>query len=151
MTDRATLIALAERCEQAAGPDRELDAEIEAYLTSRVTHPRAPGYTLEKQDAEWKLARLAESGFISSARRPAPPYTASLDAAVTLAPEGPCWIRQDYWRGTQRQHYQPMASIMLCGEPGKASTHTGKADTPPLALCAAALRAKAMAQPSSDT
>jgi len=28
MTDPATLLALAERCKQAAGPDRELDVAI---------------------------------------------------------------------------------------------------------------------------
>jgi hypothetical protein len=32
MSDRATLIALAERCEQAAGPDRELDVAIACAL-----------------------------------------------------------------------------------------------------------------------
>ena len=32
MTDKATLLALAERCEKATGPDRELDAEIDVAL-----------------------------------------------------------------------------------------------------------------------
>lgn len=91
MTDRATLEALLARVLEGTGPDRELDAEIEACLTGRVTHPRNPGWTFEKQDAEWKLARLADSPFISQASRPAPPYTASLDAALTLVPEGWGW------------------------------------------------------------
>jgi hypothetical protein len=148
MTDPATLLAIAERCEQAAGPDRELDAEIEAYLTSRVTHPRAPGYTLEKQDAEWKLARLAESGFISSARRPAPPYTASLDAAVTLVPvelprnlrPGKWWWMLETWPDECRAsvHYEN-------GDPAILE-ESAKAATPALALCAAALRARAANQ-----
>ena len=137
MTDRTTLLALAERCEQAAGPDRELDAEIEALLTGRVTHPRAPGYTLKAQDVEWKLARLADSGFISSARRPAPPYTASLDAAVTLVPEG--W-RYDLTNGDLVSKEKPAARLT----PDFAGPcFDGYARTVPLALCVAALRARA--------
>jgi hypothetical protein len=42
MTDRATLLALADRCEQAAGPDRVLDSDI-AY---------ALGWTFEKRGNE---------------------------------------------------------------------------------------------------
>ena len=93
MTDRATLEALLARVLKGTGPDRKLDAEIEACLTGRVTHPRNPGWTFEPQDVEWKLARLANSPFISQASRPAPPYTASLDAALTLLPEGWHWAR----------------------------------------------------------
>lgn len=54
------LRALADRVEQATGPDRELDVDIE----------HARGWP----DAQWT----------SDARR----YTASLDAAVTLVPTG---------------------------------------------------------------
>jgi hypothetical protein len=92
MTDRATLEALLARVLEGTGPDRELDAEIEACLTGRVTHPRNPGWTFEPQDAEWKLARLADSPFISRAARPAPPFTESLDAVLRdLLPEGWGW------------------------------------------------------------
>jgi hypothetical protein len=142
MTDRATLLALAERCEQAAGPDRVLDAEIAVGLFGGEVVWKTARYTMDAYPAR----RVQNSDYIGGYQNAAiPVYTESLDAAIALVPEGPCWIRQDYWRGTQRQHYQPMASIMLCGEPGKASTHTGKADTPALALCAAALRARAAA------
>jgi hypothetical protein len=57
MTDRTTLLALADRCEQAAGPDRELDFAIAAG----VGWPDSPNLH-------------------QNARR----YTESLDAAVTL-------------------------------------------------------------------
>ena len=138
MTSPTTLLALAERCEQAAGPDRELDAEIEACLTGRVTHLRAPGWTFEAQDTEWKLARLVDTQFISRVSRPAPPYTASLDAAVTLVPEG--------WAVELVQ--------ALSGSPWHATLRGGSAlvpiigataSKPALALCAAALRARAVA------
>jgi hypothetical protein len=60
MTDPATLLALAERCEQAAGPDYELDLAIWTSL-------------------------VILSGFRPSRTD----YTASLDAAVTLYPVPP--------------------------------------------------------------
>ena len=88
MTDRATLEDLLARVLEGTGPDRELDADIEACLTGRVTHPRAPGWTFEAQNTELKLARLVDIRIISRASRPTPPYTASLDAAITLVPEG---------------------------------------------------------------
>ena len=57
MTNRTTLLALADRCEQAAGPNRELDFAIAAG----VGWPDSPNLH-------------------QHARR----YTESLDAAVTL-------------------------------------------------------------------
>ena len=64
MTDRTALLALAERCEQSAGPDRELDAEIDAAIG-------------------WPTS----SYFHQHTRR----YTGSLDAALKLVPEGWKW------------------------------------------------------------
>jgi hypothetical protein len=106
MTDHATFIALADRCEQAAGPDRELNAAIDDFMlkhgpeTDRIRNPR---YVL--------------------------PYTASLDAAVTLVPEGCGW--------------------MVMRSAAKVGRWPSRGATAALALCAAALRARA--QPSSDT
>jgi hypothetical protein len=81
MTDRATLLALADRCEQAAGPDRELDAEIAlacGVVTSRdgncfYGHKYYSVMVLDYDydDTEYRAPEL-------------PSYTASLDAAVTL-------------------------------------------------------------------
>jgi hypothetical protein len=84
MTDPTTLLALADRCEQAAGPDRELDVAI-AFACGIVTHRQGdcfytknrycPVMVLEYDydDTEYRLPEL-------------PSYTASLDAAVTLYP-----------------------------------------------------------------
>ena len=133
MTDRATLQALLNRVLEGTGPDRELDAEIEACLTGRVTHPRNPGWTFEKQDAEWKLARLADSRFISRASRPAPPYTGSLDAALTRVPQG--W-RYDLSNGDLVE--KPAARLT----PDCVGPHfEGYAQTVPRALIAAWLKA----------
>lgn len=114
MTD---LLALAERCEQATGPDRELDARIEAAL------------------AEADFDALANDG-VHVRDWNAPAYTASIDAAMSLVPEGREWrvrwceLPDGTW-----------ASIARIGENG-CGLNTSAA-TPALALCAAALRARA--------
>jgi len=135
MTDRATLEALLARVLEGTGPDRELDAEIEACLTGRVTHPRNPGWTFEPQDAEWKLARLADSPFISRAARPAPPFTESLDAVLRdLLPEGWGWA------------ISTTGDLVPCAyghSPDKSFwVDDTKAATPARAVCAFALRAR---------
>jgi hypothetical protein len=117
MTDPTTLIALAERCEQAAGPDRELDIAIAAGLgwpDGRYSPPILP----------FERVRLPRH------------YTDSLDTAVTLVPEGWRW-----WI-----HSSPFARCWLVADDqiiGIAQPE--KCATPALALCAAALRARAAA------
>ena len=145
MTDRATLEALLARVLEGEGPDRELDGEIEACLTGRVTHPRDPGWTFEPQDVEWKLARLADSPFISRASRPAPFYTASLDAALTLVPNGYWWQISS----GKRRHYDPQAGaeLFFAGGPNRGDiTVSADAATPPRALIAACLKVRMEAQ-----
>lgn len=67
MSEDQKLIELAERCEAATGPDRELDAAI------ALLH----GWTVHKGD-NW----IGPHGQIS-----VPEFTGSLDAALTLVPE----------------------------------------------------------------
>jgi hypothetical protein len=116
MTDPTTLLALAERCEQAAGPDRELDAEIALAI----------GYTREKKGREriawWRNPKGQQIGYDGWHNFP-PSFTASLDAAVTLVPEGCGW--------------------MVMNNAAKVGRWPSRGATPALALCAAALRAKA--------
>ena len=107
---------LARRCEAATGPDRALDCAIRDTL-------RLPN----DYGADWG----ARGHEIPAAH----PYTASLDAALTLVPEGyfptidfansRCWIRD-------RQGFDVLHGPAY-----------GFAATPALALCAAALRAGA--------
>ncbi len=99
MTDPATLLALAERCEQAAGPDAGLDLAIWTTLLD------TPGF---QPLSPWRTD-----------------YTVSLDAAVTLVPEGCGW--------------------MVMGNAAKVGRLPSRAATAALALCAAALRARAAA------
>jgi hypothetical protein len=109
MTDPATLLALAERCEQAAGPDRELDFVIAAG----IGWPDSPNSH-------------------QNARR----YTESLDAAVTLVPEGWTWAR----------FHGGVVECMTLNGPGNSILfERGEGNSSALALCAAALRARAAA------
>jgi hypothetical protein len=111
-TDRSeSLIALAERCEKATGPNRELDWAIHVAIhPDKVTVKRSHHYLYDEQ------------------------YTASLDAAMTLVPE--VWEPWDLNKG-QRWHFS------LKRQGGKYPIVDGHADTWPLAICAAALRARA--------
>jgi hypothetical protein len=130
MTDRATLLALAERCEQAAGPDRELDAEIAWMLTAQDRKRLGPP-DLRREIWHAGLPTPAWVPFenVSSFH---PPYTASLDAAVTLVPEGWSWGK--FFGGSAECVKISDPSILF---------ERGLSDKPALALCAAALRARA--------
>lgn len=70
MTNRATLLDLAARCEAATGPDRELDAEIfgRVVLGQRFTLLLACSGWIDHEDGDLE----------------APTFTVSLDAALTL-------------------------------------------------------------------
>lgn len=112
------LIALADCCEAATGPDRDLDAEIAPVRGLRVTqegHPLGPCC----YDASGRIVML-------------PRYTASLDDALTLRPVGYDWIAGDVNGGFGGTPYACVGSRV---------EHF--AATPALALCAAALRARA--------
>ena len=138
MTNRAILESLFARVLEGTGPDRELDADIEACLTGRVTHPRAPGWTFEAQNTELKLARLVDIRIISRASRPTPPYTASLDAALKLVPDG--WLYEIYsgnnedWAEVKLTPYRAGPCFETC------------ATTPACALIAACIKARMEAQ-----
>jgi hypothetical protein len=107
MTDPATLLALADRCEQAAEPDQKaaMLAVVDALGLPSKQH--------------YLIVRMIKIGAYES-------------AAIALVPEGCGW--------------------MVMGNAAKVKRWPSRAATPALALCAAALRARAaMAQPSSDT
>jgi hypothetical protein len=116
MTDPATLLALADRCEQAAGPDRGIDAEIARFLI------------------------LAGAEDIARSRYGWSYFTASLDAAVTLVPEGRAWTL-----GQNIHHLYWQANINALNDDGNPTSFGfgGPCNYPALALCSAALRARA--------
>lgn len=109
------LLALADRCEAATGPDRELDAAIHAAIYEAVVF-----------DPKWK--EWVGSGGMNVRK-----FTASIDAALTLVPEGWGICRwSDNGAGC--------AEIAL----GRFNVHeriVGFGYSRALAICAAALRA----------
>jgi len=134
----ATLLELAERCEKAEGPDRKLDAEV----------ARATGWKVSPGGTWWQPPG-GQWGFVLRA------YTASIDAALTLLPEG--------WFGALDPiFFEDGESTLfdgICIRPQWRDWRPNDADawlrrmraraaTPALALCAAALRARAASEPS---
>jgi hypothetical protein len=123
-----TLTELAARCEAATGPDRELDAEIAAKLCG--------GSAVSPIDLSGRYWKPGARGFCI-----APAYTASIDAALTLVPEGWGWHMRCY----------PELNLSLCelyadehAEDEGVDYFRGRSKfaTPTPAICAAALRAR---------
>lgn len=125
---RQVLLDLADRCEREEG-SRELDCRIQAALdpmaAERIRHPSATfnytGIHTEEPGCVWNYA--------------VPPYTTSLDAAVTLVPRA----RAPY---VEILIKPDGADVSLFGAVREIC---GWAKTPALALCAASLRARAEA------
>lgn len=131
MTD---LNELADRVEVATGADRELDCLIYAAINpSHLAIKNMPGRFHDPD----LLSALAAEKFITRATYVAPRYTASIDAAMTLAD------------GFVLLHLSDIGAdgLPLCrlGNPSTtpARQYVGIAHTLPRALCAAALRARA--------
>ncbi len=130
---KPTLLDLAARVEVAGGPDREIDGAIDRLLHVR---PKDGDYC-EKEAGIWRVkdgwsglcvrAGMARASFCAAA------YTRSVDAAMTLVPEG-CWAEGSLASPAALEIHAPMTFDPL----GR-----GWAALPALALCAAALRARA--------
>ena len=120
------LIELAERVEALAGPDREVDFAIARTLGWReVGNPTcAMGLMGRWYHPDGKMTDHLGS----------PRYTASLDAAMTLVPEGNDALVRLFPNGKGGAHVYPGM---------RATLPMISAVTPPLALTAAALRALA--------
>lgn len=134
--DRNALLALAERCEQSEGPCRELDTEIAVAVSGD-----ANAWVVGKQvgsifshKAGWWRDRTDHS-------HRAPTYTASLDAPFSLI------AGDEYWRvGNDGDGADPStfkATVTSHDDQSDINFHDAYATTAPLALCAAALRARA--------
>ena len=110
------LLKLAERCEAATGPDRELDAQIGRFVAAEFLQqiPDRPQYGCQ-------------------------PFTASLDAAMQLKPAE--WHIEGMHEGCGDL---PKRVTLYCWD----EAIRGKGSALTLALCAAALRARAAQPPS---
>jgi hypothetical protein len=135
---RAAMLALAERAEKATGPDRELDAAIAVAVCWRWEGWSEGDLAVEEAAARSGMAYVADRvrNSTNSIWRLLPAYTASLDAAMTLVPEG-----EDY--AIERVGGGHWCSVDANGE---RQPCVGAA-TPALTLCAAALRSLAEQEP----
>lgn len=138
MSDKEVLIALAERCEHTADPDRELDAEIAVAVDGGEIVWLTANGTMEAYPARKHPSANHVGGF---GKAPVPTYTASLDAAMTLVPEGASWLAS---RGMDEDR-TGFASITVANDDPaiEPEDFDAFAATPALALTAACLRALA--------
>ena len=107
-----------DKLERADGPCREMDKEIAVSSGEYVTSRHHPGMLAHKDSPN-------QFGYFF------PAYTASIDAAMTMVPEG--------WTVTMGWTPEMVSWAHL------ESTHEiwpGNASTPALALCIASLRAR---------
>ncbi len=134
MTERATLEALLARVLEGTGPDEKIDGQL-ALLK---------GYTYEKHKGDkfpwWRRPDGLRIAFYGNENRP-PPFTASLDAALTMVPEG--WS----WFVAMRHYLAPVGAAGGVWQVGQQrATFTADAATPARALIAACLKAMMEAQ-----
>lgn len=136
------LADLADRVEAAQGPDRELDCAIAIALSFPPSASARYG-----REAVW----TCENGY----RWHCPTYTASLDAAMLLVPEGHTVQLSDWDHAVLREKGPWQAIVLPLGARGAMQqfTFTNRCDhaaAAALALTAAALRARAHIGASHD-
>jgi hypothetical protein len=131
------LLRLAELCEKATGPDRELDALIWCALNGKRYRSHNPAYgradetQVEFTEPPKRTALVSGRGTSGHAKA----YTASIDAAMTLVPEG-------WWRNVLDADNGDCMVELEAENPDRQVYVRAK--TWPLAICAAALRALAI-------
>ena len=146
---REDMLALADRVESLTGPDREVDFLIATALGEVPEHviqgPVGTPYGWFRREDQWALTRTKESDVYAGVESWSPkPRTASLDAAMSLVPEG--------WKLRQMAFSAPCADdrkwhLNLHGGLVGQNTFVGRGSTAALALTAAALKAHAEVMP----
>lgn len=135
------LIALAERCEAATGPDRELDCLTHCAVNGWEVRYEGlnifadMGPTMSRILVGWLDPGKVQRNFSMTSNSMARPYTASLDAALTLVPTD--------WHVDLRGVNRSWGAFLNATADGQFGEASATAATPALALCAAALRARA--------
>jgi hypothetical protein len=131
------LLKLAERCEAAAGHDRELDVEL-AVVAGLIRDPEFErGYFYGAgNNCDYVLER---GDYDHGNNAPELPYyTASLDAAKSLVDPRALWAIGSMEEGPFCRLCWPMPDGGFTG-----GYFEGQAETVPLSICSAALRARA--------
>lgn len=132
---------LVERIEAATGPDRALDAEIEIAVAGfpERAYQQRNGMRAKGTPPLDRMEWLRGWGVLS--------FTGSIDAAITLVPDDHTVQLSDWDHPILRAKGKWQAIILPLGARGgmKEYTFTNRCDhaaTLPLAICAAALRAR---------
>jgi hypothetical protein len=124
----AELMKLSFICEKLDAPDREVDTTIWLAVTSGATR-RQTGYT---HTASGKWCDIDETRDASGRLIIVPRYTSSLDAAASLIPSDFDWILE-----------RTNGGLTICARVGHNDPDRSSwGNTPALALCTAALRAR---------
>lgn len=124
--ERSELLALADRCEREE-PSRELDAAI----------ARALGIQGKRRNIYRRGHYVGGKPVVLRVVEDFPAFSSSLDAAVTLV-QGPVGQQVGWFVGSD-------CRAAVYWSPTIPNSYEGTAKTPALALCAAALRARAIA------
>lgn len=142
MTPSDNLQRLVERIEAATGPDREIDALVH-FTVNRRWVGRIPCWPPEKvyrPDMETGLYMAIEGkGYMYGDS--VPTYTASLDAALLIVPDGMLWMLTNTGIQNRKEPDFTKATALVSNWRDMDTDET-QAETPALALCAAALRAR---------
>lgn len=146
----SVLLDLAARCEALDGRNNGGDMTL---LTSEIA--RALGWVrvtpseARNKTGHWVAPQDCRNGkpiydslHGTEVHRAPPPWLWSLDAAMTLVPEGWWLVRFGYVPAPRAHWHATLRRELPGGQDGTVSTGT-YGDTPALALCAAALRARA--------
>lgn len=136
---RAEYLALAERAERAEGADRELDAAIFRTL-GRVPAVASNVRWATEERRELRGIVFGPDGY-EDEWWAVPAFTASLDAALSLVPEGMTW--RVGWQEKRFSEGHEGVAAVPAPLPFADDWRESRAATPALALVAAALRALA--------
>mgnify|MGYP003451725942 CR=1 FL=1 len=131
--DKAQILALADRVEALTGPDRGVDADIVLFICRGAT----VGHYTADDDGDI-VFHAAAIGIRDKST--CPHFTASLDAAMTLVPEGFVFSLDTF--------SSPAVAKVYLVRHDNCCVHTKRhtCATPALALTAASLRAMAGGQ-----
>lgn len=88
VTRPATLTELAVRAANGSGEDRELDAEIAVAVDGGEIMWKTSNGTMERYPVRRYASEMHIGGFASA---PVPAFTTSVDAVLSIMPEGTFW------------------------------------------------------------
>lgn len=129
------MLELATKLEGMSEPDREVDAEIAIALGHKIKMAMA-NYTMEMFPAiEWQKPHP-----YAGMKEPCPAWTASIDEARKLVPKGYAVELSEAW-GPDRTDWTAVLKLRTVDGTGKWPK--ARSDSPAIALCGAALKARA--------